>query len=136
MNSGKTGGRSFGTGRFGGLVLSMLLVAVIPGIPGRVYADQTFRCGASLVEIGDDKETVLSKCGESDGVRRWEEDPNSYISQVYDYELERYRLPRLIKGPILMERWTYDLGANRFIRRLYFQNGRLYKIEAGQRGGG
>ncbi len=125
MNSGKTDGRSTGRGRFGGLVFSVLRVAVILGIPGWAYADRTFRCGASLIEIGDDKETVLFKCGEPNGLRRWEEDPNSYISQVYDYELERYRLPRLIKGPILVECWTYDLGANCFIRRLYFQNGKV-----------
>ncbi len=123
-------------GRFGVLVLGVLLMAAIAVIPGRANADRSFRCGTSLIEIGDDKETVLSKCGEPDEIKHWEEDPNSYISQTYDYEQERYRLPRLIKGPVLMERWTYDLGANRFIRHLYFQNGGLYKIEAGEKGGG
>jgi hypothetical protein len=113
----------------------MLLIPAILGMPGKAAADRTFRCGASLIGIGDEKETVLSKCGEPDEVNRWEEDPNSYISQIYDYELEQYRLPKLIKGPVLMERWTYDLGSNRFVRYLYFQNGKLYKIEAGEKGG-
>ena len=113
----------------------MLLIAAVFCTPGQSVADRTLRCGASLIEIGDENETVLSKCGQPDEVTRWEEDSNSYISQIYDYEREQYRLPKLIKGPVLMERWTYDLGSNRFVRYLYFQNGTLYRIEAGEKGG-
>ena len=28
-----------------------------------------------------------------------------------------------------MERWTYNMGSNKFIRHLYFQNDELTKIE-------
>ena len=136
MNSRGTDYRESGVRRPGRLFWGIFLAAVIAGIAGRAGADRTFRCGAGLIEIGDGREAVVSRCGEPDEVQRWEEDPNSYISQIYDYELERYRLPKLVKGPIRMERWTYDLGSNRFIRYLYFQNGRLYKIEAGKKGGG
>ncbi len=118
-----------------GLFVWMLLIPAVLCLPGKAAADRTFRCGPYLIEIGDEKETVVSKFGEPDEVDRWEEDPNSYISQIYDYELERYRLPKLIKGPLLMERWTYDLGSSRFIRYLFFQNGKLYKIETGEKGG-
>ena len=41
--------------------------------------------------------------------------------------------PELIKGPILVERWTYNLGSNQFTRYLFFQNGKLYKIERGDK---
>ena len=115
MNAREADKRESGAHRPGRLFWGIFLTVAILGLAGRAGADRTFRCGASLIEIGDDKEAVVSRCGEPDEVERREEDPNSYISQIYDYEQERYRLPKLIKGPILMERWTYDLGANRFI---------------------
>ena len=66
-------------------------------------------------------------------IEQWEENPHGYTSKLYNYEKERYQLPELIKGPIVMERWTYKLGSNRFTRYLFFQNGTLYKIERGEK---
>jgi len=97
-------------------------------------SDSTLRCRNRLVGIGADKSEVLEKCGNPDNVSRWEEDPNSYISQIYDYEKDRYQAPRSIKGPLLMERWTYNFGSHRFIRYLDFENGELIKIETGEKG--
>lgn len=114
----------------------MLIFSAFLCFSDKSAADRTFRCQGRLVEIGDPQAVVLSKCGQPNMISQWEEDPNSYISQIYDYEKERYRLPKLIKGPIIMERWTYDLGFTKFIRYLYFQNGKLYKIDLGKKGGG
>lgn len=101
-----------------------------------VAADETtLRCGGGLVSIGDTSSKVFEKCGEPANESKWEEGHNTYISQLYDYEKERYQLPELIKGPILMELWTYDLGSNKFIRYLHFANGRLIRIETGEKGG-
>ena len=97
-------------------------------------AEKFLRCQGRLVYLGDTKAKVLDKCGEPDHLDQWEEDHNSYISQIYDYEKERYIAPKLIKGPILMECWTYNMGSNKFIRYLYFQNGELTKIETGEKG--
>jgi len=33
-----------------------------------------------------------------------------------------------------MERWTYNMGSNKFIRYLYFQNGELTKMEMDEKG--
>lgn len=101
--------------------------------PTNSFADRAFRCHGRLVYIGDPKTDVLSKCGEPDNIDRWEENPDGYTSKIYDYEKERYQLPELIKGPILFERWTYNLGSNQFTRYLFFQNGELYKIERGDK---
>jgi hypothetical protein len=98
-------------------------------------ADTTFRCGGGLVSVGDTTAKVFEKCGEPTKESQWEEGHNTYISQIYDYEKERYQLPELIKGPILMELWTYDLGSNKLVRYLHFANGRLIRIETGERGG-
>lgn len=118
-----------------------LLILVAPFVCFWLHADvaageTTFRCGGGLVSIGDTTAKVLEKCGDPTKESKWEEGHNTWISQIYDYEKERYRLPELIKGPILMELWTYDLGSNKFIRYLYFANGRLIRIETGEKGGG
>lgn len=97
--------------------------------------ETTFRCGGGLVSVGDSSAKVFEKCGEPTEESKWEEGHNTYISQIYDYEKERYQLPELIKGPILMELWTYDFGSNKFIRYLHFANGRLIRIEIGEKGG-
>lgn len=111
-------------------VLSIMPVLYFTTI---AFADRALRCQGRLVYIGDLKADVVSKCGKPDHIEQWEENPDGYTSKIYDYEKERYQLPELIKGPILVERWTYDLGANRFIRYLFFQNGELYKIERGDK---
>jgi hypothetical protein len=97
-------------------------------------ADRYLRCQGRLVSIGDTKEEVLDKCDKPDKRDQWEEDQNSTISQIYDYKTEQYMAPKVIKQPIHMERWTYNMGPNKFIRYLYFQNGELIKIETGERG--
>jgi hypothetical protein len=115
-----------------------ILVAMFSIVPVLYFttiasADRALRCQGRLVHVGDLATDVVSKCGEPDHIEQWEENPNGYTSKIYDYEKERYQLPELIKGPILVERWTYDLGPNRFIRYLFFQNGELYKIERGDK---
>jgi hypothetical protein len=95
--------------------------------------DDTMRCNGRLVVIGDAASEVMDTCGEPDEIERREENHRSFISQIYDYELKRYILPKLIKGPILMEQWTYNFGSNRLIRHLHFENGKLIKIETGEK---
>ena len=112
------------------VILSTLMLFYFPTI---TFADQAFRCHGRLIHVGDPKTNVSSKCGEPDHIEQWEENPNGYTSKIYDYEKERYQLPELIKGPILVERWTYNLGSNQFTRYLFFQNGKLYKIERGDK---
>jgi hypothetical protein len=114
-------------------LMVMLSILMIYCLPGTAVADRAFRCHGRLVYIGDLKADVLSRCGKPDHMEQWEETPNGYVSRVYDYEKERYQLPELVKGPIPMERWTYNLGSNRFTRYLFFQNGALYKIERGDK---
>jgi len=113
------------------LLLSLLSVLLFHNT---VTAEKTLRCQGRLVYLGDTKVKVLDKCGDPDKIDHWEEDHNSYISQIYDYDKEQYIKPKLIKGPTLMERWTYNMGSNKFIRYLYFQNGELTKMEMDEKG--
>jgi hypothetical protein len=116
-----------------GILLFLSLLSVLL-INNSAAADRYMRCQGRLVSIGDTKTEVLDKCGHPDKRDQWEEDHNSTISQIYDYKTERYIAPKQIKQPIQMERWTYDVGANKFIRYLHFQNGELIRIETGERG--
>ncbi|MFZ1983244.1 MAG: DUF2845 domain-containing protein [Desulfatitalea sp.] len=114
------------------LAIAAVLWALIPS--GPVHADRTIRCQGRLVSIGAFKEQVQEKCGAPNYLEEWEEGQNTVISQYYDYEKERYIAPHFIAGPIRMERWTYNFGSNRLIHYLYFQNGKLTKIETGEKG--
>jgi len=120
--------------RLQGISLLLSLICVLL-FTNDVVADSNLRCQGRLVSIGDTKAEVLDKCDHPDKRAQWEEDHNSTISQIYDYKTERYIAPKRIEQPIQMERWTYNMGANKFIRYLYFQNGELIKIETGERGG-
>lgn len=97
-------------------------------------ADRYFRCQHELVSIGDTTAKVLDKCGKPDKLDRWKEFHNDSMTQIYDYKTERYIAPKEVPNPILMERWTYNLGDHRFTRYLYFQNGELIRIETGEKG--
>lgn len=89
----------------------------------------TIRCGSRLVSVGDGKQEVLKKCGKPDQVIYREKGHGSYIFKLYDYEKDRYIAPKMLKGPIEVELWTYDFGPTGFNRRLRFENGRLTEIE-------
>jgi hypothetical protein len=113
--------------------LLMALPAILAAMAD-AGADSALRCGNRLVSIGAPPAEVAGKCGEPVHIEQWEEGGDGYVSQLFDYETERYLAPRLIKAPLRMERWTYDFGTNKFIRYLTFQNGRLIKIQTGHKG--
>ena len=99
-----------------------------------VFADRNFRCKGKIISVGEHKSDVLRKCGEPDQVDKWEENQGEVISHTLDYEKERHRVTKLVKGPVQMERWTYNFGAQTFIRFLTFQKSELIKIETGDKG--
>ena len=116
-------------------LLPVMLAATLMPTLSTAVADNAVRCGNRVVSVGATSAEVADKCGEPVHVEQWEEGGDGYVSQLFDYETERYLAPRLIKAPVHMERWTYDLGSNKFIRYLTFQNAVLIKIETGDRGG-
>jgi len=116
------------------LFLAILIAVIMFSSQAGSASEKTLRCRSRLVYIGDSRSDVLDKCGQPDQVAHWEEDHNSWVSQLYDYRNERYQAPKLTKGPIPVERWTYDFGSNKFIVYLHFENDRLIRIETGQKG--
>ncbi|MGA7145528.1 MAG: DUF2845 domain-containing protein [Desulfobacterales bacterium] len=115
------------------IVLLILFFSVLL-FDNAAFADRHMRCQGSLVSIGDTTAQVLDECGKPDKINQWKEYHNGSMVQIYDYKTERYIAPQEVQNPILMERWTYNLGATQFIRYLYFQDGELIKIKTGERG--
>lgn len=109
-------------------------MSVVVIAPRYISADRSLRCDGRLVSIGDSTTQVEETCGPPDHTDKWELAQGSAVSQLFDYESERYLAPKLILGPINMERWTYNFGSNRFIRYLDFQNGTLIRIKTGDKG--
>ena len=114
--------------------LLIALASHLPPVPS-VLADNDLRCSNRLVSIGATPAEVTDKCGEPAHVEQWEEQIDGFVTQWFIYKTRSYQdLPQRIETPVRMERWTYDFGANRFIRYLTFQNGRLIKIDTGDKG--
>ena len=125
----------FGLGVAAKMICGGLVVLLVVFSAAKASADRSFRCDGKLVTIGATTREVLEVCGEPDHIKHWEVARNHYVSQLFDYESERYLAPKLLMGPIRMARWTYDLGSHRFIRYLDFQNGTLIRIKTGDKGG-
>jgi len=95
------------------------------------------RCSGSIVSIGDTKSRVIDKCGEPDHIEPWQEErikKDHYYSYDHYRSYEGYREPFLVKEYVRIEEWTYNLGPTSFIRYLLFENGRLRKINLGDKG--
>ena len=107
------------------------ILFTIVSLHDKAEADRTMRCGGRIVSIGDSTAEVLEKCDAPDRIEQWEEGHNTYVSRIYNFELERYEAPELVKGPILMERWIYEFGSNRLVHHLLFERGKLIRIDSG-----
>jgi hypothetical protein len=107
------------------------------------------RCGTDVITEGDTSVDVLSTCGEPQYVNSWVEErikrdfyPYSSYNSPYSssFNSDRYsnrnayRQPFLVKEDVVIERWTYSFGSNRFIHYLFFENGVLTQISQGPRG--
>jgi hypothetical protein len=96
-----------------------------------------FRCSGKIVYKGDTKSQVIEKCGEPDHIEYWEEErikKDHYYSYDHYRPYEGYREPFLVEEYVRSEEWTYNRGPTAFIRYLIFENGRLKKINLGDKG--
>ena len=129
---------------FMALVLSIFLGFLLSNT-----AQAGIRCGTEVVTEGDTTIQVLSSCGEPHYVDSWVEErikkdyyPYSSYNLPYSSSFNgdrysnrnAYRQPFLVKEHVVIERWTYSFGSNRFIHYLFFENGVLMQISQGPRG--
>lgn len=104
------------------LLLRFLLPAAVFLLPAPDSA-LAMRCGHELVSIGDLAVEVLEKCGPPLTVNRWE-------GAIQSRGFFRFNLLE----QVIIEEWIYDLGPNKFIRVLRFENGRLVDEETAGKG--
>ena len=104
-----------------------------------------FRCSGRIVSVGDTKFDVIKKCGEPSFKDTWVENrisrdlyreiiPKDEKGSKRELERKDYREPLFVEEYVVIEEWTYNLGPNRFIRYLRFENGKLVRIRTGDYG--
>lgn len=100
-----------------------------------------FRCGHSLVQIGDTQDYVNDVCGEPDNIRsHYERRANAVRADNNQFSYNGIRqFPNQSAGvgisnyaeiEVLVEDWTYDFGSERLNKIIRFENGRLVEIES------
>ena len=118
-----------------------MLVAVLTGtsfflgFAADAHAFQGFRCGSGrLVEEGDQPPDIISRCGEPDFADSHEE-KRTILRTVWTYVagVPVAREEQVIVS-VMVDEWTYDLGPNRFIRHLLFEQSRLVRVWTTGRG--
>jgi hypothetical protein len=86
------------------------------------------RCDSPPVHPGDLKLDVLAKCGEPDFRSAAREE--RVVSTLDPRTGERISSSAMVE----VETWTYDLGPNRFVQTVHFENGAVTRIERGDHG--
>jgi hypothetical protein len=87
-------------------------------------AADSFRCGTRLVSDGDSSDKVEALCGAPTSIQRHEvlrRPIRWYRGRPYYLSYEPV--------PIPVEHWTYNLGPNKLMRRLKFEDGLLVDVE-------
>lgn len=82
-----------------------------------------FVCNNNVISLGFSKAEVIIKCG----------DP-SWTNSSSQYIIDNAYTPFETRMSIVTEQWIYNLGPNRFVRILGFQNSRLINIDEGDYG--
>ena len=116
--------------------LGILLVALAGlGISADAQAFQGFRCATGrLVEEGDRPPEIRNRCGDPDYADAHEEQRTvrrtvwTHVSGIPVAREEE------VTVSVMVEEWTYDLGPNRFMRHLIFEQNRLIRVWTSERG--
>jgi hypothetical protein len=90
-----------------------------------------FRCGRRLVSTGDHMLEVRKKCGDPDFVAQRIEKRKvrvKVIRWVVNHQ-EEVSEEQTVEVPV--DEWTYDLGPERFIRFVTFENNRVVGVTTG-----
>jgi hypothetical protein len=113
----------------------ILTVTLLLAATSNVLASD-FSCGSKIITIWDYKYDVLRKCGEPSHVEVWEKVriKGDFGFRLLEPEMGLHRGPLFVKELVTVEEWEYNLGPNRFIRYLRFENGRLTRITVGDYG--
>ena len=87
-----------------------------------------------LVEEGDRPPEVQNRCGDPDTADTREEH-RTLRKTVWTY-VDGVPIGKEVEYTVcvMIDEWTYDLGPNRFVRHLIFEDGRLIRVWTADRG--
>jgi len=115
--------------------MKILIVPFLMAASGALAVD-TFRCKNDLVQIGDSKATVMTRCGEpmmkdSSCEVLSGQQPDAYGRQVTTDAYGR----RVGAAPACetVEKWTYNPGLGDFYTTIRFERGNITSITYGDR---
>jgi hypothetical protein len=120
------------------LIASLFVVSVgsaglSPGAPA--LADAGFRCGSGrLVNVGDGMYEVRTKCGDPDQATQRVEKRRIKVKLGHRAGASSEEVSEEHDVEILIDEWVYDLGPERFIRTVSFENSRVTDVATGGRG--
>lgn len=100
-------------------IRKLIFASLVLMVGSYCYAGDTFRCrDGQIVSVGDTLAEVYVKCGE----------PTFRDQRV---ESSRWGVGTWgHREVVTIEDWTYNMGANEFMYRLVFANGRLATVES------
>ena len=113
---------------------AVLIAGLVLFAPQLALAEDSFRCpNDRLLKIGDTLATARARCGAPSNTSRRNEKRKSS-----SYEQNGNNQPIVVEHEtsIEIEDWHFDLGRNRLVRTLRFENGRLAAITTGTYGEG
>jgi hypothetical protein len=103
--------------------------------PSAAGADEGFRCESGrIVSRGDHSYEVRKNCGDPD-----------HVARRTETRKVKYRIIRWVQGvaeeateerevEVQIDEWVYDMGPNRLVRFVSFENGRVIDVRAGEFG--
>ncbi len=94
---------------------------------------KSLRCDQKLVGVGDSIHRVLLHCGDPNDVRKRTETRvmRNAVQSACGVE-QMQTCTRIVEHYVTVEiqEWVYDLGPQRLLRNLTFENGALVKVES------
>ncbi|MDH4258793.1 MAG: DUF2845 domain-containing protein [Gammaproteobacteria bacterium] len=104
--------------------LSAIITLAIAVLWAQGAGADSFRCGTRLVSDGDSTDKVAALCGPPTDIRRHE-----ILQRRVRWYRGRPFYSSLEPEPVPIEYWTYNLGPNKLMRRLKFEDGLLVDVE-------
>jgi hypothetical protein len=84
----------------------------------------SFRCGTKLMSDGDSSDKVEALCGPPTDIQR-----RQILQAPVYYNHGRRYYGSYGVSEVTVEYWTYNLGPNKLMRRLRFEDGLLVDVE-------
>jgi len=103
--------------------IAFVTLAIVALWTGGAAAD-SFRCGSRLVSDGDSTDKVASLCGPPTDIQR-----HDILRRPVEWIRGRPYYMSYLPEPVPVEYWTYNLGPNRLMRRLKFEDGLLVDVD-------